>query len=171
LNSSGSIELTPIWGSIDGTVAYQTGSVITVHQKFMGSNSLASKKFVVSVSGLQGIHRTNELVPVKVSIFDYTSPLIVAKRTPASSPGSLQGIATDAFYCVKDAVTQEIVVPFDIVNGSTRLSSDSSGMFFQLDTSNLVSNRTYVIDVMLIVAGRQQLYDNVSSVFKISDSQ
>jgi hypothetical protein len=97
--------------------------------------------------------------------------LIKATKTPVESAGSLQGIVSDAFYSIRDAITQKIVIPFDTTKGSTRISSDASGLFFKLDMSNLPEERTYVIDVMLKVGGEYQKYLNVSPVFKVSNLQ
>jgi hypothetical protein len=171
-NTSGSIvKMTPVWSSDDDSITYLTGSQISIAAANRGSTSLGPKKFVVTVNGLHDVHRTNEIVNLRVNIFDYMSPFITVVKVPVNSPGTYQGIVSDAFYSIRDAVTQEIVVPFDVEYGSTRLSSDDKSLFFNLDMSNLTKNHTYVIDVMLYVGGQYQLYNNASTIFKISDVQ
>jgi len=172
LQTSGSIlKFKPIWGSLDESTTFLTGSNLSVVAPVRGTSYLPPKKFAVSVFGLNDVHRPDEVPVVRVNIFDYTSPLIKVVKTPVNSPGALQGIASDAFYSVRESVTQETVVPFDLEKGSTRISSDSEGLYFKLDMSNLYPERTYVIDVMLKVGGEYQKYLAASPVFKVSNTQ
>jgi hypothetical protein len=83
----------------------------------------------------------------------------------------LQGLATDAFYRIRDVDNDTAIIPFDSSRGSTRLSSDSDGMFFSLDMSNLVIDRSYLIDIMLLVGGAPQYYFAASPVFKVVAAQ
>jgi hypothetical protein len=168
------IKLTPIWGSLDGTVAYHTGSKVSfssVSTFSRGNVTFSPKKFNVSVTGLNNVHASDEMVMVRVNVFDYTSPLITLSRVPTESPGALQGIISNAFYSVRNTNTQKVIIPFDTLKGSTRISCDSHGLFFKLDTTNLVKEQSYVIDIKMLVAGEYQLYKNVSPIFKISDSR
>ena len=170
--TSGSmIHIVPVWGSLDDTVTYNSGSNIVVLPSQCGSLSLAPKRFVVTVLGLHDVHRSDEMPVLRVNVFDATSPLMTVVKTPADSPGALQGIVSDAFYSVRDAITQQVIVPFDTIYGSTRMSNDSAGLFFELDMSNLNRDHTHVIDIMLTVGGHTQRYLNASQVFKVSDLQ
>jgi hypothetical protein len=170
--SGSSINLTPIWGSLDGTLAFLTASsAITVYPPTRGSRNLAPKHFVVTVNGLNSEHDADEIVACRVNLFDYTSPRITAVKIPVESPGGLQGVASDAFYSVRDVATDRVVIPYDTSKGSTRLSSDGSGMYFALDMSNLDPGRSYVVDVMVIVGGTQQRHPAASGVFKVNPVQ
>ena len=170
LTTGSTIQLTPIWGSLDGTVAYHTGSKVkftSISNLSRGSATFSPKKFNISTFGLHDTHSKDEIVNVRINIFDYTSPLITLSRVPVESPGALQGIITSAFYSVRNVNTQKVMIPFDTTKGSTRVSCDSRGLFFKLDTTNLVSEQSYVIDMKVLVAGEYQLYKNVSPIFKI----
>jgi hypothetical protein len=172
MQASGSVlKFKPVWCSLDGNTTFLSGSSLTVNAPVRGTSYLPPKKFTVTVFGLNEIHRTDEMPVVRANVFDYTSPLIKVVKTPVNSPGALQGIASDAFYSVRDAVTQEVVIPFDLEKGSTRISSDGEGLYFKLDMSNLYPERTYVIDVMLKVGGEYQRYLAASPVFKVSNTQ
>mgnify|MGYP003585087731 CR=1 FL=1 len=168
---SGSVTLQPMWQSLDGTVTYTVGQSVTFLPRTMSSTPIPAKKYNVTVNGIQNTYRSDETAIMRVNVFDYASPLIKLIKVPANSPGALQGIASDAFYSIRDAVTREIVVPFDLDHGSTRLSSDATGLFFKFDASNLEVERTYVIDILLLVGGEEQRYNSVSPTFKISDTQ
>jgi len=174
ISSGSTLKMTPIWGSLDGRVAYHTGSKVSftsISNISRGSKNLSPKKFNVSTYGLNQVHGTDEKVNVRVNIFDYTSPLITLSRVSVESPGALQGVVTSAFYSIRNASTQKVIIPFDITKRSTKISCDSSGLFFKLDTSNLPKDQRYVIDIKLLIAGEYQLYKNASPIFKITDEQ
>jgi len=168
LAQSGSVKFTPIWGSLDGSVTFLTGSALTVTWPSRTSTSIDPKTFVVSVLGLHDIHRSDEETVLRVNIFDQSSPTIIFKRTPFQLPGLT---IRDVYYGVRDTSTNEMVIPFDIVGNSTKVSSDVSGMFFKLDMSNLTHERSYVIDVLLVTGNNTQRYLAASPVFRISDLQ
>ncbi len=159
---------TPIWTSLDGNKVFVTGSTITVHPSYVAGNYLAPKRFTVSTYGLKDLIEPFEKVVTKVNIFDNESPFVKSKKIPVNSLGNLQGLVTDAFYSVRDVNADYAIIPFDYEKGSTRLSSDLNTMFFELDASNLIPTKSYVIDVMLIVGNEKQIYKNTSSVFKIN---
>lgn len=171
LASGSTLKFTPVWSSVNQSVSFQTGSSIKVYAPVRGLQNISPKKFAVTVYGLSSVHRTDETTNVRVNIFDYTSPMIFLSKTPVASPGAFQGIVSDAFYSIRDVVTQQVIVPFDTVKGSTRISSDGSGLFFKLDMSNLVEERTYVVDIMIKIGGEYQRYTAASPVFKVSNTQ
>lgn len=168
LQKSGSIKFTPIWGSIDGTVGYFTGSDVIAYPPRRSSAVVDANNYAVTISGLSTLHRTNEKPFVRLNIFDYSSPYIQLVKVPAVMPGM---VIKNAYYQVRDYSTNEVVVPFDETHGSTRVSSDALGMYFVLDASNLPAERSYVIDVMLTVGGNKSVFKSVSTVFSISDIQ
>lgn len=166
LSQSGSIKLTPIWGSLDGTVSYLTGSAITVRGAQRGASTIDRQRLVVSVHGLRDTHFSDEEIVVRTHLFDITSPMIKATRLPIESPGA---VIRDVHYRVRDDATGLIQIPFDTTKNSTRLSSDASGMYFRLDMSNLTRDRSYVIDVLVTAGTNNQIYKNASPVFRVSD--
>jgi hypothetical protein len=104
---------------------------------------------------------------VNVYLFDKTSPY-TAKKIFGKLPSNFQGLVTDAHYCIREALTNREVIPFDLEKGSTRLSSDFEKLFFTLDTSNLSKNRSYVIDILLISDNKKTIFKNSSPVFKVT---
>lgn len=166
LAQSGSVKLTPIWGSLDGTVTYLTGSAITAFAAERGASTIDNKRLIVSVHGLHDSHFSDEETVVRVHLFDVTSPVMTATRLPVELPGA---VIRDVYYQVRDDTTGLVEIPFDTVHNSTRLSSDGSGMFFRLDMSNLTKDRSYVIDVLVTTGANRQVYKSASPVFRISD--
>ncbi len=168
LLKSGSVIFTPVWMSLDNSVSYYTSSNITVHPPERSNKHIDFKNYVITTSGLQSLHRSNENVFVRLNIFDHTSPLIKLVKKPIELAGI---VVRKAYYQIRDISTNEIVVSFDETNNSNRISSDSEGMYFIFDTSNLQKERSYIIDVMLVVGKTKKIFKDVSNAFKISDTQ
>ncbi len=167
LAQSGSVRLTPIWGSLDGTVSYLTGSSLDLRASARGASSANSRPVIVSVHGVQDRYFSNEKTVMRVHLFDATSPaMLIASRLPIERPGS---VIRDVHFQVRDDVTGLIEIPFDTTLNSTRLSSDASGMYFKFDMSNLTSERTYVIDVLVVSGGERRVYKSASPIFRVSD--
>jgi hypothetical protein len=164
LLSSSSVKFTPVWMSLDQTVAYVTGSTLTFYPTNKTSSRM-TKNYVVTVSNAKESYRTDEEPIVRVNIFDNTSPLIKVTRLPVTLSGV---VLRDVYYQVRNVVTDEIVVPFDDLKKSTRVSSDSEGMFFKLDVDSLAVGKTYTIDILVHHDGTKTRYQNVSAPFKIT---
>jgi hypothetical protein len=162
---SSSLKFTPVWTSLDGTVAYVTGSVLTVTPPDR-TPSRRLKKFVVSVVGLRDSYAKGDELTARVNVFDQTSPLVKVTRVPVELPGV---VVKSVYYQVRDTVTNEVVVPFDDVKNSTKVSSDSEGMFFKMDVSGLTTGRTYVVDIMISHDGTKTKYTNISPVFRVEN--
>ena len=161
---SGAIDFVPIWGSADGTVSYLTGSKVTMRPSLRGSSAQVPFSMDVTAYHLQAAHDDTEIVPVRINIFDRNSPRIVFVKTPIEFPGL---VIRDVHYQVRCVDTGEKVIPFDSTYNSTRVSSDSDGMFFSLNMSSLIPNRRYVIDVLVIKNGGNHVFKDVSPVFRV----
>lgn len=165
LQISSSILFTPIWGSLDGTVGYFTGSSIRAFKPVRGSSQLTHKQSV-SVLNVNPTYFTTDEPTFKLMIFDAFSPNLIATKVPIANPGL---VIRDAHYQIRNVQTDKIIIPFDSTLNSTRVSSDSEGMYFKVDMSNLVNKRTYIIDIMITTNGQVTTYKNASAHFTISD--
>lgn len=165
LDQTGSIEFTPVWSSVDKTVSFVTGSKIVAYPPQRVTRIINTRKYTVSVLGTRSDYSENEEVIFRVNIFDENSPIIKAKRLPVELPGI---VLRNVYYAVRNSVTNEYVIPFDTLNNSTKLSSDSYGMYFSLNTSALTPLRSYVIDVLIVVGDEQQKYLGISQVFRVN---
>lgn len=167
LAQSGSVKLTPIWGSLDGTVPYLTGTAITIWPSSRGPTSLDPHRFIINVYNVQERYFGDEETTLRVHLLDTEPPtFFVATRLPVQRPGA---VVRDVHYQVRDDVTGKIEIPFDTQENSTRLSSDATGMYFKLDMANLTKDRSYVIDVMVKTGGSRNVYKNASPIFRVSD--
>lgn len=164
LVQSGSVKFTPIWGSVDGTLTFLTGSEITVWPPTRGSSTIEPKQYIVSVTGLKNELFETETTTLRVNIFDESLPKIFKVKRPVNSPGT---VVRSVFYAIRDVVTDITIIPFDTIKNSTRVSSDGSGMYFKLDVSNLVAGRLYVIDILISSNDNDQIYRSASAAFKV----
>ena len=112
LNKSGSVLFTPVWSSLDESIDYYTGEDVYAYPPNRSSVMIDGKEYVITTTGLQGLHRSNEEVIVRLNIFDYTSPFIKLVKRPINLPGI---VLKRAYYQVRDVSTNEVVVPFDEV--------------------------------------------------------
>lgn len=157
------VDLLPIWTSLDETVTYTTGSLLRFKKPYRSSTS-RNRKFVVTINDMSEKYPTNYEATIKVNIFDETDPIIKLVKLPIVVPGI---VLPKVYYSIRDSVTNAVVIPFDSTKNSTKLSSDASGMFFQLDTNSLEEKKTYVIDIMINTDGKSQVFKNVSPVFTV----
>ena len=164
---SGSIKFTPIWTSLDETKTYVTGSTLTIDQSYTTSSASSLQKYVVGVVNLKSTYSHGEIFKAVVNIFDQSSPLIKVVRVPVELPGI---VMSNVYYRVIDAVTKEVVVPFDDVKNSTKVSSDAVGMFFNFDTSPLTPGRTYFVSIMIKSRGVSRIFDSASPNFTIDST-
>lgn len=163
LATSGSVKFIPIWASNDLTVGYVTGSILTANPTSR-SSSRSIKKLTISCSNISNYYGESEEVYVKLNIFDHTDPLIKLKKLPVELPGL---VLSNVYYQIRDSVTNEVLVPFDNIKNSTKVSSDANGMFFKFHTSSLRLGHIYVIDIMTKENGIETKHRDVSPVFRI----
>jgi hypothetical protein len=163
LLSSSSIPFVPVWTSLDAATAYVTGTVITAYPPTRTQSS-RQRRFVVSVSSKDS-YDNNEEAYFRVNIFDQSNPLIKVVKVPVELPGV---VVKTVHYQVRDAVTNSVIIPFETSKDSTKVSSDSEGMFFKLDMSSLIPSRTYVIDTMITHNGSKTRYENSSPIFRVN---
>jgi hypothetical protein len=164
LKESGSIKFTTQWLSLDTTVTYSHGETLTFFEPTRSSYTQTSKVYRMSVTNVQDEYSSTDVPVLRVNVFDESNPLIKVTKVPIEAANT---VFKTAYYSVRDAVTNEVVIPKDDVNNSTKLSSDSKGMFFKLYLSSLPVNRTYAVDVHTTVHGNSKTYQNASQVFKV----
>lgn len=164
LTQSGSVEFTPIWGSLDGTLGYVTGSALTFYPVLRGSTYQATKRYIVTTMGIPDELTSADYVTARVNVFDKSSPMIKLLKLPVELPGLA---LRDIHFQIRDVDTNDVVIPFDVTFNSTKCSSDANGAFFALDASNLTIGRSYVVDVLITTNGSSQTYNSTSPNFKV----
>ena len=91
-----------------------------------------------------------------------------ANRKAYKLPRKIEtAIVDEAYYRVKDIQTGKIIIPFDKTHQSTRLSTDNTGMYIQLRTNGLPTNRQLTIDLLLVDRGMEKLVKVPSINFRV----
>jgi len=161
---SGSVKFTPVWISNDSTLVFVSGSKVEMKKPTRSSSATKKKFYRVSVTGIEDAYSSNEDISARVFIFDDSNPYIKLVKMPVA----LSGIVLEkVYYSIRDAQTGKVVIPFDETKNSTKVSSDSDGMFFVFNSSNLDVDRTYVVDIMVKINGVKSVYQDASSAFRV----
>ena len=71
------------------------------------------------------------------------------------------------YYRVRDFQTDDILIDFDTSLGSNKLSTDSSGMYFEFYVDSLPRGRTYVFDFLVKKAGFDTIVTDAASKFRV----
>ena len=164
LTKSSSIDFTTVWESKDHTVAYVTGSTITARYPTRTSTKNVGN-YLVNVIGLREEYFSDETSIAQLHICDRSVPFVKVVHVPVELPGI---VVRNAYYQIRDSLTDEKLISFDSKRGSTKISSDSSGMFFEIDMSNLIPGRTYIVDIELEHNGELQKFPAASPVFRVN---
>jgi hypothetical protein len=168
MDFSGSITVIPVWGSLDGSVSYITGSSFKVRPPQRGGVIAGAQTLRITTVGLGDRLTATAFPVVRINIFDDSSPYVAsAARLPILLPGE---VIRDVYYQIRDAVTNRVIIPFDTVGNSTRISSDPDGMFFRLDASNLTAGRSYTIDALIKSGDDVRIFESVSPQFKVAST-
>lgn len=168
LVQSGATDFVPIWGSLDGTVGFLTGTRMRVKRHEASMVHRGHEDYVVTAYGLNKTIMTSETPNVRVNVFDQRSPLVKPSRVFSESPGV---VVRDAYYSVRNIDTGKTIIPFDTVKNSTRLSSDARGMWFTLDAASLPIDQRYAIDIKLVTNDSSVLYQDASSIFRVAETR
>lgn len=150
--------------ALSGTINTQsysyTSSVIITSSSL--SPLQVSTPFVVVVSLPEKV-KNNQII--KVNVFGREEyPLKNFNRLPQFSQYLTPlYLPSSSFYAIKDNVTEEIIIDFD---NYTRLSCDTNGNYFMLDTSGLPQERYFKVLIKVEMSGSVYIVDN-DNIFKV----
>jgi hypothetical protein len=85
-------------------------------------------------------------------------------RVPLESTSE---IIRESYYQIRDANSNEVVIPFEKVRNTTRLSTDSKGMYFDFFVDSLSKGRVYEVDILVSDRGSEEIYAAVGGRFRI----
>ena len=161
--ASGSVTFGEVWGSLDGTVPFYSGSLtVTAPQRVAYSPAPASP--ILKVTNLQGSYLTSD--DVRVQVFGLDSRAV--QNRPAKSPRSLRSEVFDAvYYRVVDSDSGEVVIPVTKQGNATRLSVESNGMYFRLLMSSLPPGRVYHFEFLVVDRGSELILPDKSPQFRV----
>ena len=74
-------------------------------------------------------------------------------------------LPSTTYYQIKDAITEEVIVPFS--DNYTKVSCDSNGNFFKLNLSNFEYNRDYFIEIKTVRDGVIEYFQQKDLTFTV----
>ena len=159
LNSS-SIKFDEIWGSLDGTVGYYTGSLV-INRPERTSFSQTPERFFVNITNMRSSYKFDESFRFRLFIQDFNSDVVYSKL-----PIENTGIVVDkCFYRVRDFENEEVIIPFH--DPGTQTSNDATSHYFDFYMSSLPKGRTYTFDFKIINKGLEIIINDVAAKFRV----
>lgn len=158
--ASGSITFNEIWTNDKETVTYLSSS-LKVSKNTTTAVSYGEQRLNVSLLNLRHRYKQSEYVRIRV-FAENADRKVVFRKTPLETPSQ---IFPNMFYRVRDVEAGDIFIDFDDTNNSTKLSSDSQGMYFDFYMSSLPPGRAYVFDFLIKQSGFDQVIKDAASKF------
>jgi hypothetical protein len=164
LATSGSVTFTEIWSSLDGTVPFLS-QTLTLKSQDAQTFGLMPVQYVVSLTNVQEEYTTDQAVHLRA----FVRKLGVADTSTKVTRLAKSYMPEAVHYSVRDAVTNDVVIPFDESSNSTKMSSDSLGLRFKLFMDTFVAGRSYAVDVMIKEGDSRVIHRNVGGNFRVNE--
>jgi hypothetical protein len=158
--ASGSLVMFERWMDENEVYTYFTGSFTMKSPETQDSDTIPAYK--IKITNLFKSYKKNETHRLNLHVRDESKIYKPVRRSLALR--SL--VFGEAYYRIRDTRTDDLIVPFTKGNNATRISSDSSGMYFNLSTKNWPKGRSYTIDVMVVESGKESIYET-GQTFKV----
>ncbi|HCT52223.1 MAG TPA: hypothetical protein DF712_07150 [Balneola sp.] len=162
--SAASASFTEIWGSFDGTVGYHTGTLV-IETPFRTAFNGSQKRLLLTMINLESVYRKSDVVKLRIFIEDRDKE-IVFKKKPYENKSQ---VYENMFYQVRDIRSNRVIIPFDSVSNSTKMSSDSEGMYFNFHMSSLETGRMYTFEFLVRDFSTDYFIKDVAAKFTIND--
>jgi hypothetical protein len=161
-NLTGSITFDEVWSSSDQKVAYLSSS-LTIEKEGRSALNSRHQNLLVSVLNLNKEYRENDVIKLRVFTEDRNRPIVFVK-TPLEKKSQAYH---NMHYRVRDFQTGDILIDFDKTYSSTKLSTDTEGMYFTFYIDSLPKGRTYVFDFLIIQDGFDTVVTDAASKFRV----
>ena len=127
-----------------------------------GLSELTTDEGVVFVKNLKHEYSTKETPKIRVV---GRSRYPVKTFSTESNFKSINFLPTSSYYSIKDAITDEFVVPYS--NKGTKLSCDSEGNYFNLDMSSFMRERYYKLCFQVTQSDQSVVIYDENFYFKV----
>jgi hypothetical protein len=160
-NASGSITFDYSWKEANSTLVFSSGTLDVQSQA--ASNATFPRRISVNIANITKEYQWGNVIRPLVFLQDMQKPYVRSLRVPLVS----KTLNVETHFSVRNAHNNEVVIPFDTEFNSTRLSCDGEFLYFDLWVDSLPPMQSYVIDIMVIDGGRQQVFRNASAKFRV----
>jgi hypothetical protein len=160
---TGSITFDEYWYSMDTTVGYHTGS-LTVKRIPRYSANFTSQEPIIHTTNLSHEYYLKDQPRIRI----FGRDLKAEQNAPVRVPISLAPtIFDEVYYRVRDVDNGRIILDFGETDNSTRVSTDSEGMFFDFHIDVLPQGRVYSFDFLVINRGTRNIVKDPRSQFTV----
>jgi len=108
-------------------------------------------------------YKLSEKAKFRVFARDYNKQLGASKI----SLDAESVIFDEMYYRIRDAISGDLIIPFENNNNGTRLSTDAAGMYFEVMMSSLFPGRAYTVDLLIIADGNEIVYECDNIKFRV----
>lgn len=153
-------------------IAPFTGSILTSSYSYTSSINLISssltpvnfnKSFTTVLQDIQTTVKSGDIIRINVFARPEFPLKNFNRQTQFTQFLIPQYLPTSSYYCIKDNETEQTILDFDL---NTKLSCDTNGNFFMLDTTSFPQERYFKILIRTENSGSIYTFDK-SSIFKI----
>ena len=162
VKSAGSASFTAVWSSMDKTVPFLTSSLV-IFRTDRSAFDNDQKRLIVTVTNVQPTYGLNDKVRFRVFAENIDRD-VVYKKVPMETKSQ---IFTKMYYRIRDAISSDIIIPFEKSNNATLCSTDSDGMYFDIYMDSLNEGRLYTIDFLIKDMGEDLLFTDVAAKFRL----
>jgi len=163
LQLSGSITFDEFWYSLDGMVGFHTGS-LKVEKSATYSANFTPQEPNIHVTNTKSEYKLDDQVRIRIFGRDLKAEQSMPVKRPISLPPV---IFEEVYYRVKDVNSGRIIIDFGEADNSTRVSTDSKGMFFDFHMSVLPVGRVYEFDFLVVNRGVRTITKDAQSRFTV----
>ncbi len=162
LRTNNQLEFTEIWSSPDETTTYLSSS-FKVKKNERTSLQFRQRRLLATTLNLNDRYKQTDVTRIRIFI-EAADREVVFTKGPIDKPSE---IFEEVYYSVKDAVSGNVIIPFDVGSNSTRLSTDSIGMYYDFYMSNLPRGRAYVFEYLVVQGGVNTYINDAASKFVV----
>lgn len=150
---SGSVKFDTYWSSLDKTQGFSTGS-LTVSRPVVAQGNFTTRRPALRVQNSNPYYTPGDTVRFRVFGIDTEAQFDQAVKRRRK----LKSVIYDkVYYQVVDRMSGKVILDYDEVYDSTRLSIDSQGMFFDFKMQALPAGRTYGFRFLIVDRGNRYL--------------
>lgn len=162
-NLTGSITFNEIWTNQQETVTYLSSSLEIKKESRLVANTPNQNNLLVTVLNLSDEYKPGEVIKLRV-FAENRDKEIVFTRKPIEKKSD---IYHNMHYRVRDTLDGRLLFDFDTVNNSTKLSTDSDGMYFTFYTDSLPRGRIYNFEFLIKRNNIDKVIKDAASTFKV----
>ena len=162
ISRTGSVTFEEYWSDFSTNVGYFTGSLKI--NRLRNETTFTRKILDVRITNAKKEYNRKDVVKFRVHGLDLAENFSKSSKFPLTKKSL---IFNEIYYRVRDSRTNEVVMPFKTNNNGTRLSTDSTGQFFNFRMDNLFVGRSYKFEFLVNDSGEETIVSDDKTIFRL----